>query len=884
MSRSVLALVLLCSFGALHGQELGLNGDLRTGSLAFYVVHGGGPLRLALTVSRPEAEPPDHGGIRLPYQAFWQVFDAEERPLKRGFEQLPSAKELTRQIVLARLPETAPGIYQVRCAQTGTTVRLDANGAPYGVLACRSRQAGVQGGWLYVPEGSSELSFNTYAATVTAYSEAGDKLGDSRDKKAIAVSPGQVVRLAIAYEWESGAFGIQGVPGILCPSAELARRIHGSVETSADGRHFAHKFQVRMWNWMRARKPADFAVQPVALEPLADQWLADPRNAGLLGITGPFNFVPRILQEQDLDPASKTYGLGTVTSWLGPAYVIDKPFNPYRRNPAILNRLVLQEFAYYLKLAENGTFNGNDWDHYAGGDGLGFRKRSFQFGYVAPHVPPELRHLWFEGAEKVMDCMGLRRVTCENQTSHWLLDHYLLYLGSGQEVYRRVAHAFAAALESPQWNSFMRTGYDQERYGPDATYQGLCAAQQAIYYRYSNDTVVRDGLQRVYDLFNHTIAPEPDGTLRGASNFSHRTSGSWVSKQYNAGVRLMADQLPEAGVWYRNEDPAEAKAKALDRIRRYLTETWDDDWFARNERWYKAYAYHPWTAFFHEYIFPTGPIKKGNWPALSPRPFFENRNNEFVFAKRDSYYAVVYAGKTSHDWVRKSIVTDSLPKGWVKQDGAWVPTTASAKKNAWTPTQGLSLLWIPGYGNWLVGKNWHVHTIQGTRADLAEDKVAWPDYYSCESQVDEKGATVTQDLRLFDQPVRIHRQVVLAPDAVRLDVSLTAEADFSADRLVEQFPFLAKEGLAIRCRVGEEWQTVPAPSTGAAFAGVSAVQFRNDSGAGVELTFADPVDLAFGTPSRHHRQVIGLLEVAWGKALQNGETRHLSCRIAAIRQ
>lgn len=881
MFRTVCAL-LAVSLGGLSASaaDPAFGGDWRALSLAFYVVHPGGPLHLGLAFTLPPGGPPDQGGVRQPPAVFWQAFDAEEHPVARQLERFPSLDEATREVKVIDLPDAPAGIYQVRCATTGPRVRLTTGGAAYGVLACRSRQNLVRDAWLYVPPGATELSFNTYASTVTVQDENGNALGSSKDGK-LPVQPGQVLHLAVAYEHEGGGFAVVGVPGILCPDAATARAIRGSVETTPDGQCFAHRFQVRMWEWIRARTATDFAVEPVPLASLADQWLADPRHAGLLGITGPLNFIPRILGEQDLDPASPTYGLGTNTSWLGPAYTIADACNPYHGNPAIRNRILLQEFTRYLKLAENGTFNPNDWDHYAGVDGLGFRQRSVQFGYVAPLLDPPLRQLWTEGAEKVMDCLGLRRVSCENQTSHWLLDNWLISQGSGQSVYADVAREFAAALESPEWNSFLRTGYQQERYGPDATYQGLSAAQQAIYYRYSGDAAVKDGLRRVYDLFNHTIAPEPDGTLRGASSFSHRTSGSWVNKQYNAGVRLMADQLPEAGVWYRNLDPAAERERSLEQIRRDLNVSWDEDWFARNRRWYWDYAYNPWLAYYHTYVFPTGPVLRADWPALSPTPFLANYNNEFVFAKRQGYYAALYIGRTSHEWVRQSIRPIGLPEGWEVQDGAYVPTTATAKKAAWQPTQGLALLWFPGYGNWLLGKNWQVYTIQGTRADLG-DQTAWPDYYRHKATVDEPHATIEESTQLFDQPVQVHRQIALAEDGVRVGITLRVEADFAPKALVEQFPLLDKEGLTVRWAVGDEWTETTLAAFPETPVTTARIQFRLPSGQGVDWTFANPVAVSRGLPSRHHQQTICPLVVHWTVPLAAGDSRTLSCRVAPL--
>lgn len=131
-----------------------------------------------------------------------------------------------------------------------------------------------------------------------------------------------------------------------------------------------------------------------------------------------------------------------------------------------------------------------------------------------------------------------------------MLDLYLIYMGSGRQVYKTLAHDFALAFYDPELNWFMKTGYQQEAYGPDATYSGLCASNQDLYYKFSCDEIAKEGLRKTYDFFNHTVAPEPDGRILGASNFCHRTSGSWVHRQFNAGFHLMSDELPEAGTWY----------------------------------------------------------------------------------------------------------------------------------------------------------------------------------------------------------------------------------------------------------------------------------------------------------------------------------------------
>jgi len=854
----------------------GFPGPFTAAGLAHYVIHQGGPLTVRLEATRPSAELVNNGGIKIPHAIFWQFYDADGRLVAQQYYRFADDGELAKTFS-TELDEAPAGIYQFRYAKSpGAPLATTLTTQPptgSGVMPCRTRMSDITDAWLYVPANAREVRFSTYATDAELLDETGKTLGKSSAGKPIPVTPGTVVRVRV--QRAAGRFGIRGLPPILCPDAATARAIGGSVEIAPNGRVLAHKFQLRMRQWMHGLTPADLAVEEQDLAKLETEWLADPRNAGLLGIMGPFNHLPRILQDQILDPADPEYGLGTNTSWLGPVYVIDKPLNPYRRKRAILNRILLHEFATFLKLSENGTFKADNWYGYAGGDAMAFRQRAFQFGYVAPHIDPALRDLWFEGVSKVLARLGMTRVTCENQTAHWPLDLHMVYVGSGREVYRTMARDYIAAMEDPALNTFMKTGYQQEAYGPDATYQGLCTAQQAIYFKYSGDSAAREGLRRVYDLFNHTVAPEPDGTMQGASSFSHRTQGSWVIRQYNGGLRLMANELPEAGVWYRDHDPEARRKEAVEEIRVGLRTRWDDAWYEENMRWLSTYAYHPWVAFFHRYVFPFGDVRAGPWPALSETPFFKNLNNEFVFVKRARYYAVVYNGRTSHAWARARHQAVPHPKGWELQEGKLVPATASAGKGRWCQTQGLCLFWTPQLGNCLLGKNWNVYTAQMTRADLADGKVAWPDYWTLEGSVDADSANVVQYLRLFDQPVAVHRSLAFTEEGVRLRVELNAESDFAAERIVEQFPFLHKEGLRVRFGQDDSWSDTPGP-------GVSTVRFEIGERGAVELRFTRPFAVRLRPPCRHYRQDIGCLEVPLGTTLSAGERRSFECMITGM--
>ena len=70
-------LLFVCAAGSALAADSDLAGDLRADSLAFYVVHTGGPLQVSLVFSRPAAEPRNASRIRLPYTAFWRVVSSD---------------------------------------------------------------------------------------------------------------------------------------------------------------------------------------------------------------------------------------------------------------------------------------------------------------------------------------------------------------------------------------------------------------------------------------------------------------------------------------------------------------------------------------------------------------------------------------------------------------------------------------------------------------------------------------------------------------------------------------------------------------------------------------------------------------------------------------
>ena len=860
-----------------------LPGPFLCSGMVFYIVHHGGPLTVSLDVSRPGPELRNNGGVRVPHAVFWQLYDADERPLEQQYHRFTDDSELVKRFKV-ELGESPGGVYQVRSASSPASfIAVDLQTEPpcsFGIMPTRCRlgravPAQFSEAYVYAPPGAGDVTLRSYATTVLLRDEAGKQIGSSQtDGGKGTVTPGNVYQLSVSPASATGTFGITGMPGILCPDAVTARNIRGSAEVAPDGRMLSHKFQLRMWQWMHSLEPADLAVSVAALTATREEWLKDPRHAGLLGLAGPFNHIAKILRTQDVDPRSPTYGKGISASWLGPAYVIDKPFNPYRRNLAVLNRLLLGEFAVLLELHENGTFDANNWNHYCGVDGLTYGKRAFQFGYVAPVMADAaLRELWFEGVSSSPNRWAFGRVSCENQTSSFAAHLYSLFMGSGREVYRTLAHDFAAALLDPALNDFMKTGYTQEAYGPDATYQGLCAAEIAFYFKLSRDEAAKAGLRKIYDLLNHTVAPEPDGQVRGASSFSHRTAGSWRNRQYNAGFRLMSDELPEAGVWCPEQaDRAAYDATCLASIEERLGIDWDDAWYESNIRWLDSYAYHPWLEFFHRYMYPYRELARGTWPALQSEHFDKNVNDEFFFIRRPGYYAAVYTGSTRHEWVKASRQPDPCPS-----DSGREGTVLTVGKRIWQPTQGLCMFWTPQYGNAVLGKNWNVYTANIVRADLPEGRVSWPDYWGFGHGYDAGEHVLRLDWEMIELPLHVSRTLQFTEEGMRQTLQLRASAGVTTVRLVEQIPFLEKAGQAVLFRRGAGWSEEPGADCRSAWVG-------GETGAGVQIAFDSPVRAQRGPSSAGLGHRMGLLEVELPSGYAADERAELAYTLrAAIR-
>lgn len=852
-------------------------GPFMAEALSFYFVHSGGPLELTLQ-ARASADCPatrqaggaGSGTLENP-KVLYRFFDPHEKLVAWSYERLApgSVTEWAHDFG----DEAPPGVYQVRYAGQGLTT--DAWATPekaFGLAPSRCQISVATKGqfetlWFFVPPGCRAFSVD---ATATW------RIADRRDEPVAAFSAlrpnervdvgtrqGEVLRFGLDSN-RAGAyyrFGFSGIdPVVLCPNPETAEAVAAHFKRRPDGTLFKHHFQARMQAWIDGLTADDLAIEPANLKDCEEHWLAHPdAAAGLLGILGAFSHLDFLLRDQDVDPGSPSFGrfkTAAAPETLALAYSLDRPYNPYCRHPAIKNRLLLHVFLDLLELQANDTWSASS-SNYSGTDALDTAVRFKTLLLATDGLDdPAMRVLWVEGMRRVADRFPFFRVSAENQSSHWPLAYWSLYEATGHETFKRLAADYIAGMTRPEENRFMATGYQGEAYGPDATYQGLGAANQALYYRLSGDPNAKAGLQRIYRFFNHSVAPEPNGTVFGASGFAHRTRGSWTERQYGGGLVLMAGELPEAAGWIA----APLGPPTPDEIRRALSVPVSDARIKSSPQ-ILGYATHVIGPYWQRFRFPTMPLPDAALPAVQSNDFWRNFNGEFLAVRRPGYYCFVYLHGTAGEWVkaRRRTRADDLPH----------------PNNKWNEVPGPQLFWTPEYGSFSASMNWTADTLHMVRADLADGSLSLPDYWKNQSEASEAGKSLTMRQSMVGLPLTVERRFSFGQGVLGQRIAITASGDVDVEALYEQIPLLAnKPGFELRFRHQGQWRETPGLA--------DAFRVRGEKGHGVLVAFDRPRVVALGERQVFGRQEILPLRIHFPTILKAGENINLDLSLRPL--
>ncbi len=499
--KFLLSILILCSLQILHASNL--PGPFKAEALAFYFVHDGGLLKLEALLAPVK----DSGAVLT------RIFDAEERLVSFDYRKFSSPFTLAHDF-----GTNAPkGIYQIRTSGMNYTVDPKAvPETPFGIMTARCMLNSTflnqfQKFFFLIPEGTKQFDWVSYGSDLKLQDASGKPI---HGKKAdVSDRIGEVWQGSILLRPDNPYYrlGFNGMPVILCGDAATAKAIRGSVEKASDGTLYAHKFQVRMHDWLRNLKKSDMDVKIVDLRTLKKEFEAEPKASGLLGPWGIFSHINYQLQNQNTTPESKDFGKVINPVALSVVNSLNAPFNPYCGK--LDNRLLASVLPALLRLKESET-NEDSCNNYSGGDALVYVSIAQALGEGANSIRDKaLRELWIDGARRTADRFSMFRVSCENQSSHWPFCYTQLYHATGDKTYQRMAADFILGISTPGRNPFMKTGYQEEAYGPDATYQGLGACYQAAYYRMNGDPVALEGLRAIHDFMNHSVVREPDGRL-----------------------------------------------------------------------------------------------------------------------------------------------------------------------------------------------------------------------------------------------------------------------------------------------------------------------------------------------------------------------------------
>lgn len=780
----------------------------------------------------------------------------------------------------------------------------------------RAWKSGLAKVWFYVPHNAMELKIKGRGMTLrdsknqVLYPSTGTK--DEQLAEITVKSPGELWSMELTGDWQ---FSAAGFPVILCEEAETAKALGASTGMTADGTWLAFRNQETLLEKIPGLLAPEKVGQTEALIKLLD---ADPQiwtkgdPAKALSFRQAYGVGPGLffsLREQNLDPTSHWGGTIGKQVWssrlaanepkdrwdylhsmpdfqgvgkgginqapyalaLAWAYALDEPFNPYHKNPDILNRATAAALRDIVGLTEDETVPGtpSELDTYPGFPGFVFAKRYFpEFGLLAPHLPPEIREPWTEVMRRLFDrywAEGL--VTTRNQSAHYLAAFQWFAQGSGDPADAELARKFAKRYAE----GATPAGYQIENGGPCGTYCGIQHYYMADYYRLTGDPVMLEALRKSYAFYNYTVAPEPDGRPFGGFNYSHRTPEGFHAEQYGGARRaLQPGELAEVDPWIAKQYAPEASEQA----RKTLLATIGKE-PAGDPSFRIAEAQGSQMPSEKRCANPNT-----SWPAESKASFLRTIGKELVAVKRPAYYAAFYIGKPA-----ASVYAASGLKAPVNHEeitGASPWDLYRKQKGTLRPfnNAGFTTFAIEGYGNTILTGN-SPYSHHGLVALAADGKRHAEDYFAAVASVDESAGTLTARGQLDSLPLNYTRHYTFEDNAIAVEVTIRATKAFSCESLVENIPLATgpfkKDGATIAVEGSEtpaDLSSLPEAirkNVRLAHANSGGVSLTDKKGRGLRVELDEPRDLKIcrsglqGRDGIHYDRVEIALPATWQK-------------------
>ncbi|MBP3337736.1 MAG: hypothetical protein J6L59_04960 [Clostridia bacterium] len=456
--------------------------------------------------------------------------------------------------------------------------------------------------YVYVPAKSTDvckIKKNGYTAAIKIYDENGDLIPENTDENSyysyeITPKATDVVwkvtntrKLGDEIASEVLCFAT-GVPGLLCPTEEMARRLKGGTVFSDDGILLGGNYQKIVRNAMLSHKDDDLAVNLDFLSEIPEEIDENKLDieAILFGVYGGLYGIAKGVEKQVLDPTSPYFGafpsaendltktyesfvyggrhtMGQSAS-LAAVAAIPTKLNPGYNNRALITRSMLAAFTHFMAMSpdflirENVNSRGNFWPM----QHVFFIYPNIAEAYLLlkDKITKEEAEIWRNGLILIGDKLCNYFASESNQWSEIIYGHLMVYQATGEErflkYFERAAEGFTK--ENKQFdgsNGQHSSGYYMEKYAPSGSYQDLSMHNYvAAYLDYKNLAdrneeickTMRESIERAVTYESLFWLKQPSGSVISPTAVNYRAPIEMMANCGYPGTFLAAIDFPAA--------------------------------------------------------------------------------------------------------------------------------------------------------------------------------------------------------------------------------------------------------------------------------------------------------------------------------------------------
>lgn len=765
-------------------------------------------------------------------------------PAKERSPFLARPEQITARTVHLRIPPVGPGLYRLLIVASWdhwfsiTPSRPVPTGVHPGPGPLYVHGDSLEQAYLYAPRYVRDISISIseeiepFNWSLVMENLDGNVLGRITPRTffnfmiAKDVEGDRVYRLRARGRTAGAHLHLGGVPFVICPDAETARRIHGGVEIDDKGRATFHHHQRVMLRWADGLSREDLAVNAQIQDP--NTAMKKGRDRLRLGD------VPKLLAAQNLDRASPGYGRFGATGdkepdkqfsfWRQPVDVLaqlaDWPHrdNPYYGHPGLVRRLVLaRAVTDLLRQGPYFWYGHNEGPTTYSTEVKGLWDVAFRSNWYPMHdashmhtlgalrtvrrwsIPDAVHAAWEQSLHGWAICRtNMHQGECSNQWAVGIKAMALLWRSTRDYELEQILLRQIKRFTTPAALG---------RVTPDLT---PFSSKSSVGYGVAADAGLIGG-----GVAADGLGHDSEYCLESTSHMTYAWEivkdpaiVRWLNEYYVLKTHLT---LPKTGAWPRN--------------------TFRDTCSPTDANFRTRYYTHKTPLRSMRPLVKYGDIWAGQenhdtpWPCMERDPFVHVIDSRHFFIKTPSYYAIVYGGPAKHEfqsWGR------AIVEGNAVRLVGYTGMHYGGLQRKPTKVGGISAVWIPECGPTWLCQNHNVmfsNVVWGRRTTPICKR--WEEghvdpYIVCSGfghpefdfDAGERIARRTDTLRYA--PLRVRRTTRFGDDRITVRVDVEALDAVDLKELYECIPYYAEHR---RIRVFDEALAeaqefaIPAPLT-----------------------------------------------------------------------